>query len=413
MASPPATIRSAAAAFRPTVAMSYSAPPTFRPTVSYVATPITSGSVPARPPARDDGDADQIPQRRRRQWRQQVRPDHRRRPYRRASVHGLQSHYRGVGQTVPNPQLEFETHQFARLHLPSGSQVPNASSTLLSISSDGRFVAFSSSASNLVAGDRNGVTDFFVRDRTLGATELLMYRSRWPSAGGRQRTGGTLSGDGRYFGSRPTSLSAHSIRARAAAPTCMTGRKHAKLRQHRRPGQKRQPSASGISDISMGARFVAFDSHGQIWCLEIRTRRMMSSFAIARIRQLRSVSVSRQLECKGTAPVDMARCPRMGARSPSFGCDRSHSGHRSGTFRPGPSVSTAALSAVVTVFPAAPLTSSRTRSSFAPNSPSPACIVGNSVATAQKKPPRTFVHGGILPTVRREARDRRWHSSRG
>lgn len=38
------------------------------------------------------------------------------------------------------------------------------------ISGTGRFVAFSSSASNLVAGDTNGVEDVFVRDRTLGIT---------------------------------------------------------------------------------------------------------------------------------------------------------------------------------------------------------------------------------------------------
>lgn len=38
------------------------------------------------------------------------------------------------------------------------------------ISSDGRFVAFSSGATNLVRGDTNGVEDVFVRDRALGVT---------------------------------------------------------------------------------------------------------------------------------------------------------------------------------------------------------------------------------------------------
>lgn len=37
-----------------------------------------------------------------------------------------------------------------------------------SISADGRFVAFASSSTNLVAGDTNGATDVFLRDRTLG-----------------------------------------------------------------------------------------------------------------------------------------------------------------------------------------------------------------------------------------------------
>lgn len=38
------------------------------------------------------------------------------------------------------------------------------------ISADGRYVGFSSTASNLVAGDNNGVDDLFVRDRTAGTT---------------------------------------------------------------------------------------------------------------------------------------------------------------------------------------------------------------------------------------------------
>jgi hypothetical protein len=38
------------------------------------------------------------------------------------------------------------------------------------LSSDGRFVAFVSSASNLVAGDTNGVSDVFARDRSTGQT---------------------------------------------------------------------------------------------------------------------------------------------------------------------------------------------------------------------------------------------------
>ncbi len=50
----------------------------------------------------------------------------------------------GSAKQSPILSLNLDTHQFARLHLASGSQVPNASSTLLSISSDGRFVAFSS-----------------------------------------------------------------------------------------------------------------------------------------------------------------------------------------------------------------------------------------------------------------------------
>jgi Tol biopolymer transport system component len=42
-----------------------------------------------------------------------------------------------------------------------------------SISADGRIVAFPSAATNLVAGDRNGFQDVFVRDRATGTTERV------------------------------------------------------------------------------------------------------------------------------------------------------------------------------------------------------------------------------------------------
>jgi Tol biopolymer transport system component len=49
----------------------------------------------------------------------------------------------------------------------------NGASIASSISDDGRYVAFHSDASNLVAGDANGSTDVFVRDRSSGTTRLV------------------------------------------------------------------------------------------------------------------------------------------------------------------------------------------------------------------------------------------------
>jgi uncharacterized repeat protein (TIGR01451 family) len=46
-------------------------------------------------------------------------------------------------------------------------------STAPAISDDGRYVAFKSDASNLVKGDRNNLTDVFVRDRAAGTTERI------------------------------------------------------------------------------------------------------------------------------------------------------------------------------------------------------------------------------------------------
>src|SRR5688572_30357919 len=58
----------------------------------------------------------------------------------------------------------------------SGAQ-GNAYSFAASISADGRFVAFNSAASNLVAGDTNAFADVFVRDRRSGTTQRVSVDS--------------------------------------------------------------------------------------------------------------------------------------------------------------------------------------------------------------------------------------------
>jgi hypothetical protein len=60
-----------------------------------------------------------------------------------------------------------------RVSVGSDGTEGNDQSSFPSMSTDGRFVAFSSSASNLVAGDTNGKDDIFVHDRTIGVTERV------------------------------------------------------------------------------------------------------------------------------------------------------------------------------------------------------------------------------------------------
>jgi Tol biopolymer transport system component len=81
-----------------------------------------------------------------------------------------------------------------------------------SISSAGRYVAFNSFATNLVAGDTNGVKDVFVRDRTAGATTRVSVDNTNPGAqanGASYALGSTtISDDGRIvvFESDATNL---------------------------------------------------------------------------------------------------------------------------------------------------------------------------------------------------------------
>ena len=87
-----------------------------------------------------------------------------------------------------------------RVSVGAGGTQANGHSALTVISANGRYVAFSSGASNLVAGDTNGVEDVFVRDRVSGVTTRVSVATDGTQANG--GTGGSsapaISADGRY-----------------------------------------------------------------------------------------------------------------------------------------------------------------------------------------------------------------------
>jgi len=60
-----------------------------------------------------------------------------------------------------------------RVSVDSSNLQSNGSSDQLALSGNGRYVAFSSTASNLVLGDTNGKRDIFVRDLVTGTTTLI------------------------------------------------------------------------------------------------------------------------------------------------------------------------------------------------------------------------------------------------
>ena len=88
----------------------------------------------------------------------------------------------------------------------------NGSSSGGAISADGRFVAFESSATNLVTGDTNGAPDVFVRDRQTRTTERVSVATdgtqgsspNWSSVS----SDPAISADGRFvaFASHATNL---------------------------------------------------------------------------------------------------------------------------------------------------------------------------------------------------------------
>ena len=137
---------------------------------------------------------------------------------------------------------------------PGGVQ-GDAGSYSPALSADGRSVAFHSSATNLVAGDANGVDDVFVRELESGVTARASVATGGAEADGPSHTA-SISADGR----RVLFLSAASNLAPGTTP----GRVNAFLRD-RRAGTTRLVSA-GISggDADQDVLDAALSADGRI-----------------------------------------------------------------------------------------------------------------------------------------------------
>ena len=73
-----------------------------------------------------------------------------------------------------------------RVSVASDGTQGNDLSALAALSADGRYVAFASYASNLVAGDTNDDVDVFVRDRQAGTTTRVSLSTGWHRGGLRE-----------------------------------------------------------------------------------------------------------------------------------------------------------------------------------------------------------------------------------
>lgn len=104
---------------------------------------------------------------------------------------GLLSALTPLAATSAPPPLTIRTS------ISSTGEEGNASSVGGPVSADGRFVAFDSSAGNLVSGDNNGVQDVFLRDLKTGSTQRVSL-----GGAGNEGNGGSsvlaLSNDGRF-----------------------------------------------------------------------------------------------------------------------------------------------------------------------------------------------------------------------
>jgi len=87
-----------------------------------------------------------------------------------------------------------------RVNVATGGLQANNSSGQASISADGRYVVFESDATNLVANDTNGQKDIFVYDRTTAQTRLVSVGLSGTSANSSSHiSNSAISDDGRYI----------------------------------------------------------------------------------------------------------------------------------------------------------------------------------------------------------------------
>ena len=158
---------------------------------------------------------------------------------------------------------ELDLARTGRISVASNGSQADAGSGLTgppSLSATGRFVAFVSSATNLVPGDTNGFVDVFVRDRVTRSTTLVSVASDGTQADGDSFLP-TVSGDGRYvaFGSFASNLvpgdtngeSDVFVRDRWAGTTRLISMSSVGEQGNR---------LSGDPEISLNGRFVTFYS---------------------------------------------------------------------------------------------------------------------------------------------------------
>jgi Tol biopolymer transport system component len=158
-----------------------------------------------------------------------------------------------------------KTHRTTRVSIGGGGRQANGPSDFAVLSPNGRYVAFSSGASNLVPGDTNRAPDVFVRDRAKGTTQRISVSSRARQAN-RESEQSAISADGRYvaFESGASNLVPGDTNATTDVfvrdrRTGRTTRVSVNSRGKQGTGDRTHNGSNGPS-ISADGRYVAFHS---------------------------------------------------------------------------------------------------------------------------------------------------------
>lgn len=147
-----------------------------------------------------------------------------------------------------------------RVSVDSAGQQADKGSIYPSISADGRYVVFRSSATNLVSGDNNGFDDVFVRDCVAGTTvrasvDSAGHEGNWDSYQG------WISGDGRFVAFRSVSTNLVSGDTNNASDVFVRDLLNGTTERVSVDSSGAQANnGSYNAAISVDGRFVAFDS---------------------------------------------------------------------------------------------------------------------------------------------------------
>jgi hypothetical protein len=147
-----------------------------------------------------------------------------------------------------------------RESLDSAGVQGNSNSAWPSSSIDGRFIAFHSTATNLVPGDGNGTLDIFVRDTHLGLTTRASVDTAG-APGNSSSTNPALSADGRFVSFRSVADNLVAGDSNGWADIFVHDRLSGiTTRASVNSGGAQSDSSSVLSTISDDGRYVAFDS---------------------------------------------------------------------------------------------------------------------------------------------------------
>jgi archaellum component FlaF (FlaF/FlaG flagellin family) len=153
-----------------------------------------------------------------------------------------------------------KTGKTRRVSVRSNGTQGNGPSSIPDISNSGRFVVFLSSASNLVPGDSNGVADIFVRDRKKDKTSRVSTRSNGGQANGASNFP-KISADGRFVTFESAATNLVSGDSNGLTDIFVKDRKSGKTRRVSVRSNGAQPNAtSSFADISSNGRYVTFTS---------------------------------------------------------------------------------------------------------------------------------------------------------